>query len=308
MKLKILVKIVEKLLGMTCNDDEPRADMFLPDRLLAIAMVFLAAGLACGIYSIFRLATWSIICTLLGIVLGTFALLCWKNQTIHIVSEDTFTYTTMFGNTRTYAFSDIQALRRNQDSLTLFVAGEKVHIESMAILSDRLVKAINAALTPGTKHFQTPAEQLLQLPDDELIYALWSRVENIVLSQNDMSQGFLSLNEEQRIFYAVNYLDMEVNNGGICQFFVNSSRMVAPVVGEYMGMIGADAHQKLYEEFIKTHQIDTGDLSSFDCDTVEDFQKQYARYPFDKYDTAFCELEPLQHYLVAYVKEKIEKF
>ena len=29
MKLKILVKIVEKLLGMTDNGDEPRADMFL---------------------------------------------------------------------------------------------------------------------------------------------------------------------------------------------------------------------------------------------------------------------------------------
>ena len=74
------------------------------------------------------------------------ALLCWKNQTIHVISDTQFTYTTMFGNTTTYSFADIQGLRKNQDSMTLFVAGKKVHIESMAVLSDRLVDRINAAL------------------------------------------------------------------------------------------------------------------------------------------------------------------
>ena len=43
MKLKILVKMIEKLLGMTDRGDEPRADMFLPDRLLAMALVLCIA-------------------------------------------------------------------------------------------------------------------------------------------------------------------------------------------------------------------------------------------------------------------------
>ena len=146
MKLKILVKIVEKLLGMADSGEEPRADMFLPDKLLAMALVFLAGGTACALFAIFKFATWAIVCAFLGIVLGIFALLCWKNQAIHMISNEQFTYTTMFGKTRTYSFSDIQGLRRNQDSLTLFVAGEKVHIETMAILSERLVENINKAL------------------------------------------------------------------------------------------------------------------------------------------------------------------
>jgi hypothetical protein len=87
-----------------------------------------------------------VVCAVLGIVLGIFAVLCWKNQTIHIISDTQFTYTTMFGNTRTYSFSDIQGLRKNQDSMTLYVAGEKVHIESMAVLSQRLVDHINREL------------------------------------------------------------------------------------------------------------------------------------------------------------------
>ena len=145
MKLKILVRIIEKLLGMSDSGEGPRADMFLPDRLLAMALVFLAGGTACVLFAIIKLAVWAIVCAALGIVLGVFALLCWKNQSIHIISDEQFTYTTMFGNIRTYSFSDIQGLRRNQDSLTLFVANEKVHIESMAIIYYSFCSTISIA-------------------------------------------------------------------------------------------------------------------------------------------------------------------
>ena len=146
MKLKLLVKAVEKILGMTGSGDAPRADMYLPERLLAMALVALAGGTACGIFAIFSHATWAIVCTVLGIALGILALLCWKNQSIHVISDEQFTYTTMFGNTYTYSFADIQGLRKNQDSMTLFVAGKKVHIDSMAVLSERLIGLINQAL------------------------------------------------------------------------------------------------------------------------------------------------------------------
>ncbi|MBE6981557.1 MAG: DUF4375 domain-containing protein [Ruminococcaceae bacterium] len=308
MKLKIVLLIIEKLFGVTIREDKPRADMYLPERLLAMSLIFLAIGIACTVYAVMYFAVWSIVVAILGTVLGVFALLCWKNQAIHIISDKQFTYTTMFGNTRTYAFSDIQGLRKNQDSLTLFVAGDKVHIESMAVISDRLVSAIKSALVPGAAYLKMSTEELSQLSDDDLIFAVWTRTENIVQSGEDMSKGFHSLCEEQRIFYAINYLETEVNNGGLCQFFVNSSRIVAPVVGKYMGMIGAMEHQKLYEEFIQTHQIDTNDLSSFDCETVDNFQSQYGRYPFDEYDGKFYKLEPLQTNLVPYVKKHIEKF
>ena len=146
MKLKLLVKLIEKLLGMADRGDGPRADMYLPDKLLAMALVFLAGGTACAIYAVVKFAIWAVVCAVLGIVLGIFAVLCWKNQTIHVISDTQFTYTTMFGNTRTYSFSDIQGLRKNQDSMTLLVAYEKIHIESMAVLSERLVSRINQAL------------------------------------------------------------------------------------------------------------------------------------------------------------------
>ena len=151
MKLKILVKIVEKLLGMTDSGEELRADMFMPDRLLAMALVMLAGGTACAIYAVLRFSVLAVIFAAVGILFGVFALICWKNQTIRMISDEQFTYTTMFGNTKTYLFSEIQGLRKNQDSMTLLVAGQKVHIESMAVLSTRLVDRINEALEQANK-------------------------------------------------------------------------------------------------------------------------------------------------------------
>ena len=169
-------------------------------------------------------------------------------------------------------------------------------------------KAFKEQAQRDAAYLQMSTQELAALSDDEIFNAVQTRTENIVSSKEDLLEGFNSLNEEQRIFYAVNYLEMEVNNGGLCQFFVNSSRMVAPVVSEYMGILGATKHKKLYDTFIEKYQINTNDLSSFDCDTVEVFQSQYERYPFDEYDDAFYELEPLQNYLVSYVKKHIEKF
>ena len=145
MKLRIIVKAVEKLFGMAEISEGHRADMYMPDRLLAMSIVFFAGGLASIVLAVVNSVNW-VIGIVIGLILGAAALLCWKNQSIHIISDEQFTYTTMFGNTRTYYFSDIRGLRRNPDSMTLFIADDKVHIESMAVLSDRLIDRINTQL------------------------------------------------------------------------------------------------------------------------------------------------------------------
>ena len=78
--------------------------------------------------------------------LGIAAWLCWKNQTIRIVDDDTFEYTTFLGKTTVYRFSDIKELRVNQDSMTLILANGKVHIESMVHMSETLANKIDQAI------------------------------------------------------------------------------------------------------------------------------------------------------------------
>lgn len=125
----------------------PRADMFLPDFLKyfgffldAVAMAFLVAMFITQIWGL-------IIGVLLCGGLGIAAWLCWKNQTIRIIDDDTFEYTTFLGKTTVFHFSDIEDLRTNQDSLTLILTNGKVHIESMVCMSETLLDKIDSALS-----------------------------------------------------------------------------------------------------------------------------------------------------------------
>ena len=149
-------------------------------------------------------------------------------------------------------------------------------------------------------------EDLSSLSDDELFEAVTARTERKVDSFDEWEDGVNSLNPSQKIFYSVNWLEMEVNNGGLCQFFVNSSRMVAPLVSEYMDIIGAVDHKKLYDDFVNKNEIDLTELSFFDVNEVEEFEEKTEKYPFDEYDDAFYDMEPLETYLKKFIRENIK--
>ncbi len=146
MKLRILVKLCEFILGEAYSEDEPRADMFLPIWLLGFAIIMIVVGIAVGIYAAVELLIGATVGAVVCLGLGIMALLCWKNQSIVVLSDERFEYTTFLGNKKEYRFQDITDLRLNNDSMTLFVGNEKIHIESCASLTDELVELINAQL------------------------------------------------------------------------------------------------------------------------------------------------------------------
>lgn len=147
MKLKLLVKLGELILGEVYSDDEPRADMYLPIWLLSFALVLLAGGTAVILLAIVFLSVPAAIVALASIILGTAALLCWKNQKILMLSDDSFEYTTFLGNKKVYLFSEIVDLKFGIDSMTLLMETGKVHIESSAIITERLVDRINKEMS-----------------------------------------------------------------------------------------------------------------------------------------------------------------
>ena len=124
----------------------PRADMFLPDFLKKFSFFLDFLAVAFGVATI---VTHILILIIAVILLGGFGAatwLCWKNQTIKIINDDQFEYTTFMGRTTVYRFSDIKGLRANNDSWTLFLTNGKVHIEAIACMSETLCNKINAAI------------------------------------------------------------------------------------------------------------------------------------------------------------------
>ena len=125
---------------------KPRADMYLPVFLKGFGYFLDAVGIVLGAVAIATQLWGLFVVTAITLPLGIAAYLCWKNQTVRILDEETFEYSTFLGNKKIYKFSEIKSLRTNSDSMTLFVGDGTVHIEAMAIISKEFTDKIDAAL------------------------------------------------------------------------------------------------------------------------------------------------------------------
>ena len=158
------------------------------------------------------------------------------------------------------------------------------------------------------RYLKMPLEELKALPDDALFDALTARTEAKVVKAGGFIDGVDSLTDAEKVFYVASYYEMEVNNGGLCQFFVNSSRMIAPMLLDCLRAIGADEHAKLLETFVADNEIDLNELSSFAVDSYEEYEKRCESYPFDDFDDKFYELDAITDLLTSYAREHISEF
>lgn len=172
------------------------------------------------------------------------------------------------------------------------------------------MRSIKREMERIERYLHMTKEELGSLPDEELMDAL----STILLNREgemDVEECLQEFCGAVKISYIVNYFDMEVQNGGLCQYFVNSSRMTAPYILECMDVIGAVCYKDLLEKFISENDISLDDLDSFITEDIKDYQKQVKRYPFDDFDDAYYELyedDPLEQYLLEYVRKHLEEF
>ena len=81
-----------------------------------------------------------------------------------------------------------------------------------------LKRSIEEAKENEKRYLTMLTDELSALSDDELFEAVTARTESKVDSFDEWEDGVNALNTSQKIFYSVNWLEMEVNNGGLCQF------------------------------------------------------------------------------------------
>lgn len=153
------------------------------------------------------------------------------------------------------------------------------------------------------KSLEYTTDELRELTDQDLYEAVRARAEH----KADVENGGVSgMTEAQLVVYITSYYEMEVNNGGLCQFFVNPSREYAPFLSQCLETVGACEHKKLFDDFVSINNIDLNDLSSFDIDELEEFAEQNRRYPFDDFDREFYELPSIGECSFNYIREHID--
>ena len=153
-------------------------------------------------------------------------------------------------------------------------------------------------------------ERLLELDDMALRELIEKRIEAEVRRRSN-DWIYAHLNKSKCVFYTIDYYEMEVNNGGLCQYFVNSSRETAPYLIGSLEEIGAIKNIKLLQKFLQDNDISLIDLDTFICYHVDEFEEKEKMYPFEDFDDAFYDLyetESLSELLLQYVRKNIEEF
>lgn len=161
------------------------------------------------------------------------------------------------------------------------------------------------------EHTMTRAELLSQMDESvedcihELGTALYAKAEN----------GKELKGPEIPIFVLWMW-NIEMQNGGLCQFFVNDSEFAA-LVPAALEAVDAKEYAKLLNDFVTTHKIDLHDLSQFDLN-IDSMDADFSAYtdatelyPFDDFDEAFYDLygsDPLEAYMAAFIRENISSF
>lgn len=155
----------------------------------------------------------------------------------------------------------------------------------------------------------SPAE-LKELSDEELIEAVTDRL--FYEEGDNMPEESLKLfSAAKRVFYVVNYFDMEVQNGGIGQFFENSSVACAPYLSDSLGETGALSYKELFDKFIAENGIDPENPGSFDYNDEKEYEELNEKYHLDDFDEEYMALyeeEGLDTFLAAFVRENINEF
>lgn len=141
-----LVKLGEWILGKELSEEKDRADLYLPLWMLAFGIALILGGIFMGVLTVRAFTPAGVFLCVTFIVTGVAAILYWRNQTVEILSPDTFRYTNPLGRQKIYRFADIQGVKRNKDSMTLILTNGKVPVESIAIVSPRLAESINRQL------------------------------------------------------------------------------------------------------------------------------------------------------------------
>ena len=158
------------------------------------------------------------------------------------------------------------------------------------------------------KYIAMSTEELSALNDEELFSAISDRVDDEIYYSDDVESALANANKQKQIFYTAYWYEAEVNNGGLCQYFANSSRATAPYLSEALEIIGAIKHKEHFDKFIDDNNIDVNDLSMFECEDVDEFEEKTKIFDFDKFDEKFYELGSIEEYLVKYARENIDKF
>ncbi len=101
--------------------------------------------------------------------------------------------------------------------------------------------------------------------------------------------GFALLPSWEQSLFIVLILDMEIQNGGLAQFFWNNGALYAALVPDALTEIGLEDVRDLYEGFLRDNGITLEEIDAL-RETDPTMTEIYSRHPFDEFDYRYMEI------------------
>ena len=111
----------------------------------------------------------------------------------------------------------------------------------------------------------------------------------LVAKADDADNGE-QLTEAEKALYTAALFDMEIQNGGICQFLVNCEPALAIRVSQSMRKIGLEEMAEAYDAFVRKYGIDVGNLAEFKVQSAEEYAELCRKYPYGEFDETYMKL------------------
>ena len=135
-------------------------------------------------------------------------------------------------------------------------------------------------------HVSEKADAAVRFDDyEELYFAILSLTDG-----PNADEDFFSLPEAARHLHFAALFDMEIMNGGLCQFFVNCGSSYASRISQSLRAVGVPEIADLYDNFVSGNGIDVSDLSAFSISSIDEYAALAALYPFDDFDDPYVAL------------------
>ena len=175
--------------------------------------------------------------------------------------------------------------------------------ENMRQIKERI--AANAESRPEPKwlvgYSGQSVDELLALEGKYRIDSLTLAFEQAI-SQKAEREGVQTLNnDEERIVLAIEALEREVNNGGYDQFFVNSSRKLAPTVVDALRRIGCAKTANITQKAIKAIGVSALTEEAIGVAMGRNDEERFAQ--LSRCDDSYHKCgEPIEDRLFAFIK------
>lgn len=207
------------------------------------------------------------------------------------------------------------------------VADARMHLmskEELTAYQERVMASLSPEVREAFRRIESEAQArpprieltsitvdvLRELSGEDLDQAISQYVDTRLEAANDEPSALIQLPRGLQVFYLSFILEVEVLNGGVNQFFSNSSSKMAQLIPAALRELGSPAAAKIFEEAHLVANEEASTRTSFKAEgTIESFMDSYKETALKIFDAPLCTLaEQFPALRAAYVRDQEDRF